>query len=236
MEHIPFYPGLIVILTTLLSVFIIYRAAGKSRTVLLIAAAWLLLQAIAGKTGFYTHTAGTPPRFVLTIFPPIVLIAVLFITASGRRFIDSLNIRTLTLLHTIRIPVELVLWSLYLYKAVPQIMTFGGRNLDIISGLTAPLIYYIVLVKKWAGTGLLLLWNIFCLLLLGNIVITAILSAPFPFQQLGFEQPNIAVLYFPFCWLPGCIVPIVLFAHLVALRQLLNKKTIQNNLPAAYHA
>lgn len=30
------------------------------------------------------------------------------------------------------------------------------------------------------------------------IAIADQLSAPFPFQKLGFEQPNIALLYFPF--------------------------------------
>jgi len=46
------------------------------------------------------------------------------------------------------------------------------------------------------------------------------LSAPSPIQKIAFEQPNIAILYFPFCWLPTFIVPIVLFSHLVAVRKL----------------
>jgi hypothetical protein len=54
-----------------------------------------------------------------------------------------------------------------------------------------------------------------------NIVLTAILSAPLPIQQLAFEQPNIAVMYFPFVYLPGFIVPIVLFSHLVSLKKLM---------------
>jgi hypothetical protein len=58
-----------------------------------------------------------------------------------------------------------------------------------------------------------------------NIVLTAILSAPLPIQQLAFEQPNIAVLYFPFTFLPGFIVPIVLFSHLVVI-----SKITRNNL------
>ena len=70
----------------------------------------------------------------------------------------------------------------------------------------------------------LLVWNILGLLLLLNIVVIAVLSAPFRFQLLGFEQPNIAILYFPFIWLPCCIVPLVLFSHLAAIRQLTRKK------------
>jgi hypothetical protein len=35
--------------------------------------------------------------------------------------------------------------------------------------------------------------------------------------------PEMALLYFPFIWLPCCIVPIILFSHLVAIRQLVGK-------------
>jgi hypothetical protein len=111
-------------------------------------------------------------------------------------------------------------------------MTFEGRNLDILSGLSAPLIYYFAFVKKKINSKMVLLWNIVCLMLLINIVSHAVLSAPSPFQQLAFAQPNIAVLYFPFVWLPGCIVPLVLFSHLVALRRFLlpDKKTTANTV------
>jgi hypothetical protein len=67
-------------------------------------------------------------------------------------------------------------------------------------------------------------------LLLINIVATAILSMPFPFQQLAFDRPNIAIMYFPYVWLPCCVVPIVLFAHLVSLRKLFATKAQKHDL------
>jgi hypothetical protein len=100
-------------------------------------------------------------------------------------------------------------------------MTFEGRNPDIISGLTAPLMFYFAFIRKTGGRNLLLFWNLGCVVLLMNIIRIATLSTPYPFQQMGFEQPNIAVLYFPFAWLPGCIVPLVLLSHLSSIRQLL---------------
>jgi len=116
-----------------------------------------------------------------------------------------------------------ILLNLSMQKLVPQLMTFEGRNFDIISGITAPLVYYFGFVKPKLGRKTLLVWNFICLALLLNIVINAVLSIPSPFQKFAFEQPNIAVLYFPFVWLPCCVVPIVLFAHLTAIKQLLNK-------------
>lgn len=225
MEQLPSFAGIAIVLTTLLCIYLFYRAAHHSKIFLLVVAVWLLAQSFISSTGFYTYTVSTPPRFALAVLPPLAVIALLFVLPAGRRFTDSLNARILTLLHIIRIPVELVLFWLFVYKTIPLVMTFEGRNLDILSGLTAPLLYYIVFVKKWAGTTALLVWNIICLGLLVNIVVTALLSAPFPFQQLAFNQPNIAILYFPFVWLPCCIVPLVLYAHLATVRGLLRNKT-----------
>jgi len=151
------------------------------------------------------------------------MIIILFFTTKGKQFMDNLNIKTLTLLHTIRIPVEIVLFYLAVNKVIPEIMTFEGRNFDILSGLSAPAIYYFGFVNKKLSNRFLLIWNFVCLGLLINVVINAALSAPSAFQQLAFDQPNIAVLYFPFNWLPSFVVPIVLLSHLAAIRQLIKK-------------
>jgi hypothetical protein len=71
--------------------------------------------------------------------------------------------------------------------------------------------------------SIVLVWNIICIGLLINIVVNGLLSAPSPFQQFGFEQPNVAILHFPFMFLPACIVPIILFSHLASIRQLSTK-------------
>lgn len=222
MENLPIYISIVFALTTLLTVGIFYSAAGNSKTTVLILLVWLGLQTFIGLSGFYTVTDTIPPRFLLLILPPLLVIIILFTTLKGRQYIDSLDIKTLTLLHTIRIPVELVLFWLSVNKAVPELMTFEGRNLDILSGLTAPFIFYFGFIKKSLNKKVILFWNFICTGLLLNIVINAILSAPFPFQQFAFDQPNIAVLHFPFNWLPSCVVPLVLFSHLASIRQLLN--------------
>jgi len=162
-----------------------------------------------------------PPRLALAVTPMFIGIALLFITANGKVFIDKLDAKTLTFLHVIRIPVELVLFGLFLEGKIPELMTFEGRNFDIIAGITAPFVWYFGFVKNKLSTKIILIWNFICLGLLLNIVINAILSAPFPIQQFAFDQPNIAVLYFPFVWLPGCVVPLVLLSHLVVIRRLI---------------
>lgn len=219
--HLPMYVNIVFILTTLLTVFLFYKAGSLSKINLGILGLWLLLQAVLSYVGFYTVTNTTPPRFVLLALPAVLLIIFLFITAKGRVYLNNLDAKTITLLHVVRIPVELCLYWLFLHKSIPQLMTFEGRNFDILAGLTAPVIFYFGYVKNKLGKTLLLLWNFICLGLLLNIVINAVLSAPSNFQQFAFEQPNTAILYFPFVWLPCCIVPLVLLAHLVCIRKLL---------------
>lgn len=222
MEHLPFYIKLIFILSTIFSVLMLYKAGNYSKSIILITLSWLALQAVVSLSGFYTVTSTIPPRFALLVFPPVILIAVSFLTRKGRNILDGFSLKTLTLLHLVRIPVELGLYGLYLHRVVPEIMTFEGRNFDILCGLTAPIVYYFGYIKKVLNSKVLIAWNILCLLSLANIVGTAVLSAPFPIQQFAFDQPNVALLYFPFVWLPCCIVPGVLLAHLVTIKRLIN--------------
>lgn len=152
--------------------------------------------------------------------PPLLLLIGLWLTRRGRRFIDNLRPGQLTLLHVVRIPVEVVLFWLFVGGAVPRLMTFEGQNFDVLSGLSAPFVYYYGFVKRQLPRGFLIAWNGVCLGLLLNIVIMAALSVPSPFQRLTFEQPNVALLYFSFGWLPSVVVPLVLLAHATVLRQL----------------
>jgi hypothetical protein len=223
MKQLPPFISIIFILTTVATVLFFYNASRKNKKVLFALCAWLLLQMALGLSGFFTITHILPPRFLLLVLSPLFVVILLFSTARGKSFIDHFNIKTLTILHSIRIAVELILFSLFLYKATPQLMTFEGRNLDVLSGLTAPLIYYYGFVKESLGTKTLLAWNIACLAILSFTVVNAVLSAPTPFQQFAFDQPNIAVLYFPFVWLPGTIVPLVYFSHLASIRRLLKE-------------
>ena len=57
------------------------------------------------------------------------------------------------------------------------------------------------------------------LLLLANIVVVAILSAPLPFRQFFNEPANTVIADFPWVWLPGVLVPVAYALHLLSWRQ-----------------
>ncbi|MDO6438669.1 hypothetical protein Q4534_14700 [Cyclobacterium sp. 1_MG-2023] len=220
MENLPILISLLFGLTEIGTIVWFYFAS-KSKTFLFIAIFWTILQIIIGLSGMYQNTEAMPPKMMLFgIFPALIFIGLTFLTEKGRVFIDQIDLKTLTYFHSIRIPVEIVLALLFYQGVVSVYMTFEGTNFDLLSGITAPLVAYLAFWKTEKKKTLLLWWNIICLLLLLNVVITAVFAFPSPFQKLAFEQPNIAVLYFPFNLLPTVIVPIVLFGHLVAIRQL----------------
>jgi hypothetical protein len=223
MENMPFFIPLVFVLTTLLSLAFLFAASHNNWRILAVVLPWMAAQALLSINGFYAVTDTIPPRFPLAIVPTLFLMAFVLLSSKGKRFIDSLDPKMLTLLHVVRIPVELVLFGLYGQALIPQVMTFEGRNFDIVSGITAPLVFYFGYVKPKFNRSILIAWNLICLALLFNIVTHAILAIPSPFQQLAFDQPNVGVLRFPFIWLPSVVVPIVFFSHLVTLRGLMRK-------------
>ncbi len=89
---------------------------------------------------------------------------------------DAGNIKQLTLLHTIRIAVEIGLYFLYTSKAIPEAMTFAGRNFDILAGISVPVVYYFAFRNGGFARKLLLGWNVISLLLLLNIKETYVLK------------------------------------------------------------
>lgn len=225
-ENLPPYVTWAFALTTGATVVVYLRAvrAASPRMVLPTAAALAVLlglHAALALSGFYLART-TPPRFPLAPFPSIVVLLLLFF-AAARRELPARSLQLLTLLSTLRVPVELVLLWLYQHGQVPRLMTFEGRNFDIISGLTAPLVAWLAFRGGRTNRPLLIVWNLLAFALLLNIVTHAVLSLETPLQRFGFEQPNRGVLYFPFVWLPAVIVPVVFVAHVVSLRQLFRR-------------
>mgnify|MGYP001030502428 CR=1 FL=1 len=192
-ENLPTYTELFFGLTTFLTLMLFVRCLKKSTSetvqkliikISLGSMLWLVLQGTITMLGIYSSdTESLPPKIVLIgILPTAIFIILLFSTQKGRNFTDNLPLKELTYLNVVRVPVELILFLLFLNGAVPELMTFEGRNFDILAGLTAPIIIYLVFTKQKFDRRVLFFWNIACLLLLLNIVVHAFLSAPSPLK------------------------------------------------------
>jgi hypothetical protein len=223
MEVIPDYIGGLFLVTVVLCLFLFVQAAPKvyGPTIALLMI-WTSIWCFVPGTGFFDDREAMPPRIIFMMGPILLLMIGMFVTKTGRNYIDALDLKKLTTLHIVRLPVEIVLMLLAIYKTIPGELTFEGRNFDIIMGLSALPMTWLIF-KRGVSKKILLWWNVVGVVLLLNVVIHGVLSLPLPIQQFAFDQPNEAMLHAPYNLLPGVIVPIVMFSQLSAIRQLLRK-------------
>ncbi|HUR64708.1 MAG TPA: hypothetical protein VMZ03_00025 [Chitinophagaceae bacterium] len=218
MQSIPTYISLLFIVISFFTIAFFYLAAHRSWIPVIVLLIWSGLHCVLALNGFYLVTDGVPPRTILFLLPTIIAIILLF--TVGKKFTLSLDIKWLTILHMVRVLVEIGIFLLLQKKLVPELMTFEGRNFDILSGITAPFVFYFGFIRKTLSRKMLLAWNFLCLALLLNVLINAVLAIPSAFQQQAFDQPNVGVLYFPVVLLPVLIVALVLYSHLVCIVRL----------------
>jgi len=229
-ETLPTYVSWIFVLTTVLAVAIylyaVWEVSRQQLFVFLTASVLVFLlglQAALAFNDFYLVNT-IPPRFPLAPLPATIILLILFF-AFARKGVSVKSLQILTLLSVVRVPVEFILLWLYRNGQVPELMTFEGRNFDILAGLTAPIVAWVAFRGGKINCPLLIVWNLLSFGLLLNIITNAILSLETPFQQFAFDQPNRGVLYFPFIWLPAIVVPVIFTSHVVSLWQLLKRKT-----------
>lgn len=182
---------------------------------------WMLFQTMLVLGGFYEHFHSVPPRFPVVVLPAVLFIVWLFLRKKA--LLQKLPLKTLTLLSIVRIPVEMVLYWLAHEGAIPHVLTFEGRNFDILMGITAPVAAFLFFGNKGEVRHRipLIIWNIVGILLLLYIVVNAIISIPSVIQMQAFDQPNLAVMHLPYVFLPAVVVPIVMFTHVLSLTRLI---------------
>ena len=183
---------------------------------------WLGVTGFAAQAGWlrFGIDSGTmPPPVVFVILPGVVITIALAFSTWGKGLIARAGLPLLIGYQSFRILVECFLWWGHREGIVPVQMTWEGRNFDVLSGLLALPVAWLV----FAGSGprwVIWLWNCLGLGLLLNIVTVAILSMPTPFRQFSPANPFVAEA--PFIWLPAFLVTSALFGHLLVFRRLQN--------------
>lgn len=182
-------------------------------------AAWFILTASLAHWGVLRDFQSTPPRIFLVVGPALVIMLSLSIGPWFWAIYERFVPRIVVGLQSFRIVMEIILYLLYRDGLIPQILTFEGRNFDIVVGLSAPLVTRTLMKPGTENWRLVLAWNIAGLFVLTNVVICGILSAPTPFQVFYTDPPNTLLAEFPYIWLPTFVVPFAYFLHIVSIRQ-----------------
>lgn len=184
---------------------------------------WLALTGQIAHEGFLRNFDDMPPNIMILVLVSTLLTCALAFSALGLRLINGAGPVWLVAFQVFRVPVEIFLHNLYEGGFAPVQMTYAGLNFDIFSGLTAPAMAWLVWRDR-AGRPLLLVWNVFCLFLLINIVSIAVLSFPTSLRIFMNEPANIFVTYPPFVWLPTVLVQAALLGHLLVFRWLWSQR------------
>ena len=207
------------------------RLAGIAATGI---AGWLAIVLALASSGALSDFTTTPPRLMVLLFSSMALFAVVTSTATVRRLLAATPAHWPIALHSIRIPIELALYGLFVSGKIPIQMTFEGRNFDMLVGITAPFAALAV-ARGWIGKRGALVWNVFAFGLLLNIMGIAMTTFPGPLHLDWPGPSNVIVATAPFAWLPAFLVPVAFFGHVLSFRQLLSGRTASRETQGSPH-
>ena len=179
---------------------------------------WLAATAWLASAGVLADWTARPPRIPLLPLTFLATTVLLGRTGRFRALVEATPRPWPLLAQTFRVPVELTLFSLYATGRAPVQITFEGRNLDILVGLTAPLMAWWVWRRR-ASPALVVGWNVLGLLILANTVVTVLTSTPGPLHQPWPGAPFTAIAAWPLVWLPAFLAPLAVALHVISLQQ-----------------
>lgn len=191
----------------------------STRRAVLVVTGWLALTAGLARLGALRFDTMPPTMFVLVA--ALTVCALLFARGElGGRLAVVVPLVALVGFQAFRIPIELWIHRGYELGVFPEHMTYSGLNFDVVSGLSA-LVVAFLLHRGVVGRRVVLAWNVVALGLLLTIVAISILSAPVPFRLFLTEPGSAYVQGFPGVWLPAVAVQAALMGHLLVFRRLL---------------
>jgi hypothetical protein len=195
-----------------------YLPLGRALIGLAIIAVWLGYAGIMGYSGIVGDPTRMPPGIFLLLTPIVAFVAiVLGRSPVGRYLAASFPLGLIFALQSFRIGVELTLSSLHEVGLTTRLLTLAGGNVEILIGISAPVIALIA-TRGTAGRRIALAWNVIGLLSLLNVATRAVLTAPGPLNLIHAELPNVAMGMFPFSYIPGFMAPLAMMLHVLAFR------------------
>ena len=185
---------------------------------------WLALTGVLAERGFFEDFRSMPPRMLLGVGLPLLTLLALTFSRRVAPLVAALPPAWPVAAQTFRVLVEIVLWRLAVAGAIPELLSFHGRNVDILVGLTAPVVAYACFVRRAWPARVAVWWNWAGIVILLNVVVHAQLSAPTPWRIFETDPPTTFIADWPYIWLPAFLVPLAWLLHAVSLRQLRSRR------------
>jgi hypothetical protein len=204
-----------VLLVIALAAAVARRLSARGRALLV---GWLVLLGVLAGAGVFLRDGRVQPYFLAAgLLATIVGIG--FVTSpAGAAVLARTSAATLLGLQSFRLVVELVLWALALQGRLSPLLTFEGRNFDVLVGLTALPMAWLCFARHAWPPAAAAVWNVAGIVILVATVLHFVLSAPSPLQRIHTEPPTTIVATLPYIWLPGFLVPLAWTLHVASLR------------------
>src|SRR6185436_9582312 len=121
---------------------------------------WVGLLTILSSKGFFSDFSKLPPRPALAILMPLPIIMLIAFSKTGTRLLQTVPSHWLVFMQSFRIVVEFLLLFAFMAGKLPVQMTFEGRNFDVLTGVLALPVGYLLARKKSYASKLGIAFNI----------------------------------------------------------------------------
>ncbi|MBO3697531.1 hypothetical protein [Roseivirga sp. E12] len=192
------------------------RPAAIRKNAAIILTLWVGYVVLMSFTGILDSLSMPPKAPVFIIIPAFIIV---FITTSRKAFksvIDGTPKHFPVFIQSFRIIVELLIYGAFVDGFFPQRVTFEGLNYDILMGIIALPMGFLI-VKGIAKRQAILVYNILGLAVL-SLTGYAFISS-FYFSDFVNAGGEIALVKVPFILLPGVLLPFAIFYHIVSIKQ-----------------
>jgi len=186
-------------------------------------ASWLTFTGGVGVASSVFHVALPVPLLALLAGPSFTLALAVALSPLGRGLALQVPMWALMGLQTFRLGIELSLYPLAKQGLIPEVATFLGGNIDILFGLTAPVMAWLA-VRGRAGPAVILTWNVLGILSVCNAGARSALTAPGALHLIHTAVANQAMGLFPYTFIPAFLAPLALMLHIVAIRAALGRR------------
>ena len=113
-ENLPIWVDSTFIVTCVLTISLFHFSNGKPKKLTLLIIGWSIMQSILAYIGFYQNTDSIPPRFGLVLIPTTILIIYGLLPKQLKWVLETRQTKISTFLHSVRLPVEIVLYGLFI--------------------------------------------------------------------------------------------------------------------------
>jgi hypothetical protein len=190
------------------------------KTVLFFYIAWFGYTFLMSRTGLFIENT-IPPKILLLTSIPLILFYLLVVSnlKAYKEILNGVTVQSLILLHSFRfIGGFFIIASLY--GTLPAKFAYIAGIGDIITAIGSFFVANAITNKKSYATKLAYAWNIYGLLDIISVIITAIITTKLAIDT--GSQSIAEIGRFPFCLIPAFAPATIIFLHITIFRKLKN--------------